>query len=103
MVCVRARACTCMLALLYMSRIKSPRPLTLFLSEDVDTLANQNTIRQFSGNVYQKCVHMRVHACRLLCPKQCKAMHIHNNLHFKSILSKWTDFCGLWDGQGRAV
>lgn len=24
-------------------------------------------------------------------------MDSHNNLHFKSILSKWTDFCGLWD------
>lgn len=27
-------------------------------------------------------------------------MHIHNNLRFKSILSKWTDFCGLWPTGG---
>lgn len=28
-------------------------------------------------------------------------MDSDNNLRFKSILSKWTDFCGLWDKGGR--
>lgn len=30
-------------------------------------------------------------------------MDSDNNLHFKSILSEWTDFCGLWDKGGGRV